>query len=41
LLDGPTGVINYPFGIAILKGYYDVTDIASAPLLTLYDPNGI
>ena len=39
LNDGPTGTVNYPFGISILQGYYDASNIASITPLILYDPN--
>ena len=34
---GPCGT-NYPFGISILQGYYDMTNVASITPLNLYGP---
>lgn len=41
LNDGPTGTLNYPFGISILQGYYEMNSVAYITPLTLYDPNAI
>ncbi|HXY74604.1 MAG TPA: hypothetical protein VEH58_04705 [Dehalococcoidales bacterium] len=38
---GPCGVINYPFGIVVLLGNYDVTSLTSISPLQLYDPNAV
>ena len=32
-------VANYPFGISILQGYYDMTNVSSITPLNLYNPN--
>lgn len=37
-MGGPC-VANYPFGISILQGYYDMTNVSSITPLNLYDPN--
>lgn len=39
LTDSPIGTLNFPFGIAVLEGYYTADTIASATPLVLYDPN--
>ncbi len=36
---GPCGPLNYPFGIAVLQGNYDIESVASVTPLDLYDPN--
>jgi hypothetical protein len=36
---GPCGTLNYPFGISILRGYYDARDVAAITPLQLFDPN--
>lgn len=39
---GPCGTLGFPFGVSILQGNYDATNVASVtPLQSLYDPNGI
>jgi hypothetical protein len=35
---GPCGT-NYPFGISILRGYYDAKDVGDITRLQLFDPN--
>lgn len=41
LIDGPTGTVNYPFGVSILPGYYDTRSAASIAPLIIYNPNAI
>jgi hypothetical protein len=36
---GPCGTLNYPFGISIMQGYYDVKSIVAITPLQLFDPN--
>jgi hypothetical protein len=36
----PCGTLSYPFGISMLKGYYDVKDAVAISPLQLFDPNG-
>jgi hypothetical protein len=38
---GPCGMLNYPFGISILKGYYDIKSVAAITPLQLFDPNAV
>jgi hypothetical protein len=38
---GPCGTLNYPFGVAILQGYYSSANVATATPLILYDPGAI
>jgi len=38
---GPCGTLNYPFGISILKGYYDIKSVAAITPLQLFDPNAV
>jgi hypothetical protein len=35
----PCGTLSYPFGISILKGYYDAKDAVAISPLQLFDPN--
>jgi hypothetical protein len=36
---GPCGTLNYPFGISILRGYYDAKDVGDITPLQLFNPN--
>jgi hypothetical protein len=38
---GPCGTINYPFGVAVFKGYYTADNISGAVPLKLYDPDAV
>ncbi len=38
---GPCGVVNYPFGVAILQGDYDAESVADVMLLVLYNPDAV
>jgi hypothetical protein len=35
---GPCGTLNYPFGMAVYKGYFSSDDVVAAAPVTLYDP---
>lgn len=35
---GPCGSLNYPFGLAVLRGNYDVANVSSAKALQIYRP---
>jgi hypothetical protein len=38
---GPCGTLNYPFGMAVFKGYFSSDDVVAAAPVTLYDPGTI
>ena len=41
LIVGPCGTLNYPFGIAVLQGNYDLNSLSSVLPLKLYDPGAV